>query len=153
MLYNITIVLFSKKQYYLSGGDMTLDGNLIARRVLYIMQNMQMTQNDLAEKLEVTQPAVSKYLQGRVPPPAVLIKLSQLSGLSIEWLLTGEAPARGTSKISENKVVYGRPVMLAEKINLLPQGIRQHLLILVESLLQELGLSEKKDPIKPDKGV
>jgi transcriptional regulator with XRE-family HTH domain len=122
---------------------MTLDGIRIAQRVLYVMQNMQLTQKDLAEKLQVTQPAVSKYLQGRVPPPAVLLQLSHLSGLSIEWLLTGLSPERSTDKISDKKAVYGRPAMPAEKINLLPPVIRQPLLTLVDSLLLELNMPEK----------
>jgi len=121
---------------------MTINRNQVAQRLLDVMHNLQLTQKQLAEKLQVTQPAISKYLQGRIPPPPVLLKLSQLSGVSMEWLLTGQSLSPENNKISESQAAYGRPVILAERISLLPQAIRQQLLVLVETLLQTLESPE-----------
>jgi len=121
---------------------MTINRNQVAQRLLDVMHNLQLTQKQLAEKLQVTQPAISKYLQGRIPPPPVLLKLSQLSGVSMEWLLTGQSLSPENNKISESQAAYGRPVILAERISLLPPAIRQQLLVLVETLLQTLKSPE-----------
>lgn len=49
------------------------------------------TQNkEIAEALNVTEGGMSNYINGRVPPPETLLKISRLTGCSIHWLVTGE---------------------------------------------------------------
>jgi transcriptional regulator with XRE-family HTH domain len=120
---------------------MSIDHNQVAKRISQIMQHMKLNQKHLAEILQVTQPAVSKYLQGRIPPPPVLLRLSQLSGRSMEWLLTGETASAQANKISESQTTYGRPAILTRRIDRLPPSLRQTILGLVESILQELNLN------------
>jgi transcriptional regulator with XRE-family HTH domain len=102
---------------------MNLDQNQISQRIRWIMQNLKINQNQLAQQLQVTQPAVSKYLQGRIPPPSVLLKLAELAGSSIEWLLTGkENVAMG--KISEKAGDYYTPSSMSYKFHSLPFDVQ-----------------------------
>jgi len=60
----------------------------ISKRINFIMFELGINQIQLAKMLNITQPAISKYLKGRVPPPFVLLNLAKFSGKSIEWILT-----------------------------------------------------------------
>jgi transcriptional regulator with XRE-family HTH domain len=110
----------------------------IARRILDFMHRQHLTQKGFAELLEVTQPAVSKYLQGRIPPPAILLKLSRLSGNSIEWFLTGSTSLPAAGKIAENRAVYAGRTPLIDRIDQLPQSLQKSIADLVESIILEL---------------
>ena len=66
-----------------------LDASLIAARIRQLMEEHHFTQQDLAAHLDISQPAISLYLRGRIPPPPVLLALAQLTGTTVEWILTG----------------------------------------------------------------
>jgi transcriptional regulator with XRE-family HTH domain len=117
---------------------MNIDPDQVAGRISRLMQQLQLTQKQFAERLQVTQPAVSKYMQGRIPPSAVLLRLAQLSGTSMEWLLTGGTAATAVNKIAENQVAYGPAEMLVNKIDRLPPLLRNQLAELVDVILQQL---------------
>jgi transcriptional regulator with XRE-family HTH domain len=117
---------------------MTIDHHQVARRISALMLQLQSNQKQFAEKLQVTQPAISKYLQGRIPPPQVLLRMSQLGGTSMEWLLTGESSSSATNRIAENQVNYGRRVPAAGRIDRLPPALRKHLSELIDLILWEL---------------
>jgi len=118
---------------------MNIDPLQVAGRILKLMQQLQLTQKEFAGKLQVTQPAVSKYIQGRIPPATVLLRLAQLGGTSMEWVLTGGTPAAtSASTIAENRAAYGSAVMQADKIDRLPPLLRDRLSALVEAMLQQL---------------
>jgi transcriptional regulator with XRE-family HTH domain len=121
------------------GGLMNIDPQQVAGRILKLMQQLHLTQKEFAGKLQVTQPAVSKYIQGRIPPSTVLLRLAQLGGTSMEWVLTGGTPAAAPANtIAENQAAYGPAVMLAGKIDRLPPLLRDRLSALVEAMLQQL---------------
>ena len=105
----------------------------IASRILQIMQDQGINQNQLAKLLNITQPAVSKYLQGRIPPPGVLLQLSELSGLSMEWILTGKTFKQ---HVSESQVPYGNEKSMMKKLNALPPPIRKSIEDLIDSILE-----------------
>ena len=68
------------------------DSAALAGRIRDLMTRLELTQTALAGLLGVTQPAVSQYLRGRMPPAAVLIRLAHLGDTTVEWLLTGRDP-------------------------------------------------------------
>nr|GFB39562.1 hypothetical protein [Tanacetum cinerariifolium] len=62
----------------------------IASRLLILRKERSLTQQQLADELGITKSAISKFESGRSKPsPAVLTKLGQLLGSSVDWLLTG----------------------------------------------------------------
>jgi hypothetical protein len=46
----------------------------------------------IARKLDKTDSAIKNYVDGRVPEAPVLIEISELTGCSIHWLITGKGP-------------------------------------------------------------
>ena len=111
--------------------------NDISKRINKIMFDLEINQNQLAKILNVTQPAISKYLKGRVPPPNILLQLSQLSGMSIEWILTGSKDATIEKKIiSEKSAQYNITKTIEEKFELLPNDIRRNIESLIDSILK-----------------
>lgn len=111
----------------------------IARRIKMIMKKLGVTQNQLAEILKITQPAVSKYLQGRIPPPFVLLELSKLSGKSIEWILTGiEQPQLKAKQVAEKSNQYAVGDSIYKKIDRLPDELKKQIEALIESILEQI---------------
>jgi len=66
-----------------------IDWSAVGRRIRG-MRGFETNQSQFAKQLEVSQGQLSRYEQGRSEIGAeVLLRLSRLSGKSIEWLLTG----------------------------------------------------------------
>jgi transcriptional regulator with XRE-family HTH domain len=117
---------------------MGIDQKKVSERIHYIMRDLSLTQKQLAEKLGVTQPAISLYLSDRIPPAPILLKLAILSGKTIEWILTGDIENM-IHQISEPKVTYEARLKLEKKISLLPNEIYKNLEELVDSILNKLN--------------
>ena len=116
-----------------------MDNNIIAARIAYLMNQMGYTQQQFAEILEITQPAISNYLKGRIPPAQVLLRLAKLAQVSVDWILTGEEKPVG--RVSDSKSTYSSRVTLAEKIKKLPVELQ----IALESLVDKmLGIKHRK---------
>jgi len=68
----------------------------ICKRIRIVKTILGLDQNQLAEKLGITQAAVSNYLTNRVPKWDVLVNLIQLArdhgeqGITLDWLIMGE---------------------------------------------------------------
>jgi hypothetical protein len=88
--------------------------------------------------LGITQPAVSKYLKDRIPPPLVLLKLARASRTTIEWILTGIRKDERTGMVAEPGGDYPIVSNLDERIARLPSEIQIHFLRLLESIETEL---------------
>jgi transcriptional regulator with XRE-family HTH domain len=55
------------------------------------LRGFRRTQKEFAEQLGVSQATVSKLEKGLVlPTSALLLKLSEISGKSVDWILKGE---------------------------------------------------------------
>jgi transcriptional regulator with XRE-family HTH domain len=69
---------------------MALDNKTIARRIREI-RGFDCTQKEFAQMLGVSQATVSKLEKGLVLPNSeILLRLSGISGKSIDWILKGE---------------------------------------------------------------
>ena len=116
---------------------MYIADNVISNRITKIMFDLRINQDQLAKILNITQPAVSKYLKGRVPPPNVLLQLSKLSGMSIEWILTGTTETKQKSNIIfEESEQYHTSKTIEEKFNLLSLAIQRDIETLIDSILK-----------------
>lgn len=108
----------------------------ISKRINKIMFDLGMNQNQLAKMLNISQPAVSKYLKGRIPPPDILLQLSRLSGNSIEWLLTGKIDYYSKNRnVSDNAGQYNVTKIFEKKFRSLPEDVQIKIVELIESIL------------------
>ncbi len=105
----------------------------ISKRILKLKNELNLNQKQFAELLGVTQPAVSKYLQDRIPPPLVLLRLARTAKTTIEWILTG-VDERSLLKVAEPVSTYATDLKLEAKISLLPMTLRK----VIEDLINEI---------------
>ncbi len=119
---------------------MEIDQKGIGERIEVIRKRMGFTQQELARALGITQSAVSKYLNNRIPPADVLFRLAQLGKTTMEWILCGEKSywyASETVAVREEDVAYDADLGLARQIARLPRPAREALVTLVHLLNQQ----------------
>ncbi len=90
---------------------------IIARNIVDLRHASGMTQLELAEKLSYTDKAVSKWERGEsIPDITVLIKIAELFGVSVDWLISeeheGETPANVPQKKQTRKIIVWLSVLL-----------------------------------------
>lgn len=78
----------------------------IAERLEEAMRVSKHTQASLAEASGVSQPTVSKILNGHLKKPRNILELSRALGVRPEWLSKGELPIRDTDEPRERKIYY-----------------------------------------------
>ena len=108
----------------------------LTKRIRELMQHKGLTQKDLADLVGISQPAISLYLQGRIPPADVLFRIAQLGNISMEWLLTGKDEERVLSEVRENPPVYGNQHVLLKLWNQLPQNLQRDVLTLLRHTIE-----------------
>ena len=110
----------------------------MSERIQQIMKRVGITQKGLADYLNISQPAISLYLQGRVPPADVLLKIARLGDTTIEWILTGETDqSKRIFKIREETIPYGSDHILYELWSQLPENTRQIFITLLKQFLEK----------------
>lgn len=68
----------------------TVDWKAVGERIREI-RGFHMTQQDFAHSIDVSQSYLSNMEHGRVEiGAAILLRISEVSGKSLEWLLTGK---------------------------------------------------------------
>lgn len=108
----------------------------IAGRIRWIMKQRGMSQKELADYLNISQPAISLYLQGRTPPADVLYRLAKLGNTTMEWILTGYDRTEASQTIQEAAPVYGNREILLELWEKLPVRLQKDLLNFLKHLLE-----------------
>ncbi len=110
----------------------------IAFRISQVMKQAGFTQKSLADYLGISQPAVSQYLRGRIPPADVLYQLAQLGNTTMEWILTGKKGDLSPSgRVAEKKVEYGSQTVLLKLWNQLPANLQRDFLTLLRHLIEQ----------------
>jgi transcriptional regulator with XRE-family HTH domain len=117
------------------GDIMVSDGQKVAMRIQRLMKALNLNQQQLAEQLGITQPAISKYLQGRIPPADVLYNIAKMSQVTMEWILTGSEFKR-KGQVAEPLSEYQSSSVLVEKLERLPAHVRKDFEQLLESLVK-----------------
>jgi len=124
-----------------------VDKSAVGHRIAVIMRKAGITQRQLADSLGISQPAVSLYLQGRLPPPDVLLKIARLGNTSMEWLLTGEedgnAPVPSTG-VREPSEPYAPHARLLRLWSALPPAIREDLLRLMQHISDNIASASEE---------
>ena len=74
---------------------------MLGARIAALRRAKGMSQSELAKQLQISPSAVGMYEQGRREPAAeVLVRLSRLFDVSVDYLLTGQAmPGRETENV------------------------------------------------------
>jgi transcriptional regulator with XRE-family HTH domain len=107
----------------------------ISRRIRNLKIELNLNQKQFAELLGVTQPAVSKYLKDRIPPPLVLLRLARTAKTTIEWILTG-IDDKSLLKVAEPVSTYEIDLKLDPKISLLPLSLQKRIEELINEILK-----------------
>ena len=114
------------------------DPHEINKRINLLMKKLGLNQKGLADLLNITQPAVSKYLRDRIPPPLILLKLARAGQTTIEWILTGSSADNRVPVVTEPMSDYRLFSNLEGRIARLPEGIQITLLRLIVSIESEV---------------
>jgi len=121
-----------------------MTGENLATRIRHVMQQEGLTQKDLAALLHISQPAVSLYLKGRMPPADTLYRIAQIGNCSVEWLLTGHKPKQGNMVVRETSSGYGKEALLLQLWQKLPKKIRQDVLTLLQHITERFDKPENR---------
>lgn len=136
LYYNFTIVknkhIFYDCEIMLGGFTMQTFGE----RLKMALEEAGYTRNQAAEKLELSQSSLSNYiLKNRIPDATILLNISELLGVSMEWLLTGDVsrkylsaipldkPEKNSSLISDEKELLSLYRQLSERNQLKVLGM------------------------------
>ena len=112
----------------------------VSQRIDLIRKQNGWTQEQLARALQLSQPAVSKYLKERIPPAGTLLRLAKIGNTTIEWILTGQKSylyQEIKSGIAEKNFNYDAEYNLAKKIALLPLEIRNAIISIINFTLNQ----------------
>lgn len=78
-------------------------------RLTTVIRAMGMNPTDFARKTGIPQGTISKCLSGHVPTARILLRISKLSGRSVDWLLVGKEPlGKIVGAVAERPARYGR---------------------------------------------
>ncbi|HEY6199869.1 MAG TPA: helix-turn-helix domain-containing protein [Candidatus Binatia bacterium] len=61
-----------------------------------------------ARRANIPQGTISKCLNGHVPTARILLRISRLTGKSVDWLLLGKEHKVGIGYVAESPARYGR---------------------------------------------
>ncbi len=118
---------------------MQIDPHVVSERINWLRKQNGLSQEELAAALQVSQPAVSKYLRSRVPPAETLLRLAQLGRTTIEWILTGQKSytfSEEPSKVREPGTAYDADWQITQKIAALPLPLKEAVMRIVDKLLE-----------------
>ncbi len=118
---------------------MIINSLAVSTRIDLLRRQNGLSQEQLAAELQVSQPAVSKYLCGRVPPAGTLLRLAAIGSTTVEWILTGQksyAFGGPPAKVQEPGTVYDADWQTAQKIAALPAPLKEALLRIIGQLIE-----------------
>lgn len=118
---------------------MNIEARNVCRRIDDLRRASGFSQEQLAGHLQISQPAISRYLRDRIPPAVVLLRLARLTGRTMEWILTGAENQTGyaVQGVREKEAVYRRADTLSIIRTDLPETVRAALLQLVRAIRPE----------------
>ncbi len=109
----------------------------VAAGIREVMKILGITQKELANYLNISQPAISLYLKGRMPPADILYRIAQMGGLTVEQILAGGGGPPDASVVREaSPLSYGVHEELNHLWDRLPLDVRDHLLGLIRHLAE-----------------
>lgn len=116
---------------------MKLDQSKTTQRIDLLRRERGWNQEQFAAELGISQAAVSYYLNERIPPADILLKMARLGNTTVEWILTGEKNYlmnEDSGRVHEKSESYDADLLLARKIAALPPKVRSSLTTLIDFL-------------------
>ena len=78
----------------------------LGQRIQELRKKANLSQNDLASKIEVSYPQMSRYeIKGVQPPADVLKRLADVFGVSIDYLVNGSLEQKAENAIDDNELL------------------------------------------------
>ena len=117
-----------------------VESTAVCKRIDFLRRQNSLSQEQLAKVLQVSQPAISKYLRDRIPPAETLLKLAQLGQTTVEWILSGQksyAYGQTAAEVHETQMDYDADWQVAKKIAVLPDEVREAIIRLIEELYEK----------------
>jgi len=111
----------------------------VKKRIREILLHSGYTQQEWAELLKISQPSVSHYLKGRIPPVEVLVKISELVKIPLESILFSKSYGKENTNyiIAEKKVEYLQSEIV-DLYNKLPGKLQKQILSLMRAMVSEV---------------
>lgn len=79
------------------------DADLFCANLSTLRRNADMTQSELADKLNLTRQAVSRYEKGdSFPDISILVKIAEIFGITIDELIGAGTPTEGEQELLKN---------------------------------------------------
>ena len=119
-----------------------IDLKHIKKKIREILLHSGYTQQEWAEMLEISQPSISHYLKGRIPPVEVLTKIAELVQIPLESILfpvTYESE-NNTQILAERKGEYLQQEIVV-LFNKLPIKMQKQLLSFLRTTVAELEVN------------
>lgn len=105
----------------------------ISERVTQLRKQKGLTQNDLAEKVNISKAQMSRYIAKGVQPPAnVLAKMADELGVSMDFLLNGNSEDKAATSLSNMEVIQQY-----KEVDQLPKEERLTVIRVVAALLRD----------------
>ncbi len=78
----------------------------LGQRIQELRKNAKLSQGDLAKKINISYPQMSRYEIKDVQPPAdVLKRLADVFGVSIDFLVNGSLEQKAESSLDDNELL------------------------------------------------
>ncbi len=105
----------------------------------------KMTQEEFGKLFKKSQDAICAYEKGVVFPPIdVMVKMAEIFGVSVEWIITGETGRRTKAGKEKGFVFKNRFIrenepewVILEKLSSVPEKIKEEAVALITSYLKE----------------
>lgn len=105
----------------------------ISERVTQLRKQKGLTQNELAEKVNISKAQMSRYISKGVHPPAnVLAKMADELGVSMDFLLNGSSEDKAATSLSNLEVIQQY-----KEVDQLPNEERLTVVRVVAALLRD----------------
>lgn len=78
----------------------------LGQRIQELRKKANLSQSDLAAKIEISYPQMSRYeIKGVQPPADVLKRLADVFGVSIDYLVNGSLEHKAEASIDDNELL------------------------------------------------
>lgn len=105
----------------------------ISNRITQIRKQKGLTQNELAERVDILKAQMSRYVAKGVNPPAnLLAKMADELGVSMDYLLHGNTDDKAASSLSHAEVIQQY-----KEVDQLPAEERNTVIKVISALLRD----------------